>query len=315
MNTIVAIWMYDNDNGYIPKKKLIKELERHDITVIDNFDLNECYIINGEVLLPSGQCLSQVDILYHMYADHESLHQREVLWALENKGVTVINGVEAYLKCRDKFIANFLLRESGVNVPESALLGKNISFKVVKEIFSRWGSVVYKPRDGHGAIGIIKFTDAEQFYDFIQYAKSKEENFYIERFIAFDDRDYRIEIIDGNIIGGYSRIKSHSFKTNVTSGGKVEACENIGPYIDLALKAASVLNIDGTIVDMVKSTDNDRLYVLETNYLLGVFVEAAVAARYGEGKDILPSFFKAFDEKKVTLLVDYIIKKINRRRK
>ncbi|WJY14864.1 alpha-L-glutamate ligase [Pectobacteriaceae bacterium CE90] len=314
MKATVAIWMYDNDNGNIPKKELISELQRQDVTVIDNFDLNECYILNGDVFLPSGEKLNCVDILYHMYADHESIHQREILWALENKGVTVINGVEAYLKCRDKFIANFLLRESGVDVPESALLNKNVSLDVVKSIFERWNAVVYKPREGHGAIGIIKFIDAEQFYDFIQYSKPREENFYIEKFINFGDRDYRVEIIGGNVIGGYSRVKSHGFKTNVTSGGVVKECESTGSHIDLALKAARVLNIDGTIVDMVKSIENDRFYVLETNYLLGVFVEAAVAARYGHSKNILPDFFREYDHKKLTMLVDYIMKKIDERR-
>ncbi|AJC67741.1 MULTISPECIES: ATP-grasp domain-containing protein [Dickeya] len=314
METTVAIWMYDNDNGDIPKKKLVDELKARGIKVIDNFDLNECYILNGEVFLSSGENLSQIDILYHMYADHESIHQREVLWALEGKSVTVINGVDAYLKCRDKFIANFIMRESEVNVPESALLNKNVNLDVVKNIFYKWGAAVYKPREGHGAAGIIKFVDAEQFYDFIQYSKSYEENFYIEKYIDFGDRDYRVEVIDNEIIGGYSRVKSHSFKTNVTAGGFVEECESSGHHISLALKAANALQIDGTIVDMVRSVKDDKFYVLEVNYLLGVFVEAAVAARYGKGQDILPIFFKEHDDRKLKMLVNYIMKKVEEKK-
>lgn len=300
----VAIWMYQNDNGHIPLAQLSERLIERGIEVYSDFDMRHCHVLNGLVYDASGVCLSEFDVLFHMNADEQSYFQQDVLQAIENSGVKVVNDCTSFFQCKDKFAANTRLRQHGVRVPEAVLLGPSMTRECVDNIFLAWGSLVYKPRSGHGAVGVIRFADAEGFWDFFQATKSHFSDYYLERFIDFGDSDLRVEILDGKVLGGYSRMKQHSFKTNISSGGKMMPTV-IGVEAEVALAAAKALGINGTIVDMVESRVDGQIYVLEVNPLLGIFVESAMRA--GTKMPVTePHPGYSYDSNKIDAIVAYI---------
>lgn len=274
---LIAIWMYGNDNGHIPRAQLVERLVARGMSVFSDFDMRQCYVVNGRVYTPCGDCLSDFDVLFHMNADEQSPYQETILRAIELSGVEVLNDCAGFFRCKDKFVANMMLRQHGINVPQAALLGPDASRASVDALFREWDSLVYKPRSGHGAVGVVRFSDPEHFWDFHQATCAHFVDYYLEQFIDFGDADCRVEILDQQILGGYSRRKQHSFKTNISSGGKMMARE-MGAEAKVALAAAAALQIRGTIVDMVQSRRDDRIYVLEVNPLLGIFVESALQA-------------------------------------
>jgi ribosomal protein S6--L-glutamate ligase len=174
----------------------------------------------------------------------------------------------------------------------------------IKEIFAEWKAVVVKPRDKIGATGIMKFTDFEAFYDFYLFAKDFVDNLYVEKLIPFKERDIRVEIFDGKVIGdGFCRIMAHSFKTNVKSGGRATYIPAEDDAKITALRAAKALGITTTIVDMVRNLEDGEPYVLEVNPLLGVFYGAHFASL---GQNV-PAYFASMDQLKIEVIVNHIV--------
>lgn len=300
----VIVWMYENDNGHIPRQALCHLLEDKGFVVFFEFDMRECYVVCGKVYSACGRCLSDFDVLFHMNADEQSPYQADILRALQDSGLDVVNECSSFFNCRDKFKANQLLRQHGVTVPNSALLGATVADSVIYELFSRWGSLLYKPRSGHGAVGIVRFTDAEQFIDFIQATRHLLVDYYVEQYIEFGGYDYRVEIFNGEVIGGYSRKKKHSYKTNISAGGEMTP-RVLGAEVNVAREAAKVMRINGTIVDMVQSSADDKFYVLEVNPLLGIFVESAMRAGT-KMPETEPDQRYSYDSLKLHAIANYI---------
>lgn len=302
---VIALWMYRNEGGDIIQEELKIKLENKGHKVINNFDMRECYFLNGNILTKCGQNLLEVDLLYHMNADEQNTHQNEILRALDQAGVMVINSWDAFSKAKDKFTANLLLRKNGISVPPSALVPTNIISSIASKIFSEWGSVLFKPRSNHGGKGIIKFNSPSTFVDFTQTMNEYIHNYYLEKYINFDRHDYRVEVFDDNVVGGYCRTKTHEFKTNIACGGLMTPTPPPKEFNQIALDAAKTLNIKSTIVDMVKSQDDGKIYVLEVNPIMGIFVEAG--NRSGEKSTITtidPVY--ANDNLKLDKLTDYL---------
>ena len=278
----IGLWMYRNQGGDGIEARLKKELEAHDIFVVNDFDLRRCYSENGKIITENGFDLTCVKLLYHMNADEQTPYQIHILEALANTGIRLVNSWQAFSAASDKFIANLLMRNAGVRVPPSAIFSGQTSKEVVKKTISTWKSAIVKPRFSYGGKGILKFDNVSSLIDFIQATKDFYVDFYIEKYIPFTERDYRVEIVGGEYVGSYSRGLLHSFKTNMSAAEKSSDgvfLKNLPDQkqIELATASAHAVGLDATIVDMVKSLEDDEFYVLETNCMLGVFVQAANA--------------------------------------
>lgn len=302
----VGIWMYENDNGINIKRKLVSRLKELGYEVYSDFDMRECYLKNSKVYSKDGYCLSDLDILYHMNADEQNAYQNDILKLIELSGVYVFNDYNSFIRCKDKVIANMILRDNDILVAPSILINNNVSPEFLENILKEWGSVIIKPRTNHGGKGIIKIDNFEQLWDFYVATRSYIDNYYIEKYIEFDDNDYRVEIFNGEVVGTYCRGKHGSYKTNISSGGKM-LDKNVGKkFIDIALNCAKVLGITTTIVDMIKSKNDNKIYVLEVNPIMGIFLEEGMKA--GSKMPVqtdIPARFKT-DDKKLDLIVNYI---------
>src|SRR3990172_4119477 len=153
-----------------------------------------------------------------------------------------------------------------------------------------------------GGLGIVKFENFEHFMDCFGMIEKEFSEFFLQRFIPFDKRDYRVEIINEEVVGYYSREKNHYFKTNVHQGGRSVPCEYDEEKITLAKKAAKALDIPTTIVDIIQSTEDKTSYVLEVNDCMGIFLESAI---HSENHKIYKEL--AYDDKKLHMLFEYII--------
>jgi ribosomal protein S6--L-glutamate ligase len=306
----IGIWMYKNDGGDVPRSKLIKMLQKEDYEVIHDFDMRKCYCINNTVITEDGIDLSSLDLLYHMNADERNDHQITMLHALEISGVKVINPYYQFENARDKFTSNMLLSKAGIKVPESLLIGINFSESFIKNIFDKWKSILIKPRRWFGGQGIVKFDNFEYFMDFYGLIKNSFSQLFLQKFIPFSDKDYRVELINGEVVDYYSRHKIHQFKTNGHAGGYPVISEYDEKKIILAKNAAKILNIPLTIVDMIESSEDGEIYVLEVNDTLGIFVESvAHFSKLNFPKEL------ADDDKKLRMLFDYIVLEMKKLKK
>jgi ribosomal protein S6--L-glutamate ligase len=300
-----GLWFYTNENGYLIREQIVERMRKAGLIVVYDFDMRECYCLNGNVYTKDHFNLSSLDVFYYMNAEERNAHQHDMLKMIEKSGVTMFNPYESYTYANDKFVANCILRQHGVNVAPSMLLPTaNFPVERAKQIFAEWKAVVVKPRDKICATGIMKFDNFEAFYDFYLFAKEFVGNLYVERFIPFKERDIRVEVFNGEVVGdGFSRLMGHSFKTNVKSGGRATYIPAEEDAKRMALRAAKALGMTTTIVDMVRSLEDGQPYVLEVNPLLGVFYGAHFAS---VGQEV-PPYFARMDALKIELIADHII--------
>jgi ribosomal protein S6--L-glutamate ligase len=71
----IGLWMYSNDGGDMVQNELINELKLLDCEVMPSFDMRDCYCLNGKVYTGDGFDLTKLDVLYHMNADEQNIHQ------------------------------------------------------------------------------------------------------------------------------------------------------------------------------------------------------------------------------------------------
>jgi ribosomal protein S6--L-glutamate ligase len=308
----IALWMYRNDGGSEIQKKLKRALEEKNVCVINDFDMRECYCQNGHVLTKDGYNLSTVDLLYHMNADEQTPYQNEILHALELSGVSIINDWDSFSTAKDKFLTNLLLRQNGVTVPDSMFLGLDQAKEMALSIFEKLGSVCVKARKNHGGRGIMLFSNPYEFKDFLECTCF--ESYYLEKYIEPGPHDYRVEIFDNQVIGGYCRSRTVSFKTNLLCGGLLNnpkepdiECQNV------ALKAAQILKIKTTMVDMVRSVHDNKVYVLEVNPMMAIFIESMVKHSTNKDKTRVKELYSvySYDDKKLKILADYLSSKVS----
>jgi ribosomal protein S6--L-glutamate ligase len=287
---------------------LVEQLVAAGHEVLRNFDMRSCYCKNGRVFTLDGFDISSLDILYYMNADEQNAHQLDMLGAIERSGVRVINNVRAHLLAKDKFVANQILRAAGVAVPDAILIPPMLTCGVLTALIGHWPGYVVKRRFGHGGLGVQLFDGIEQLYDFIKSTDDVFGSYYIERSINFGLLDNRVEILNGEYLGGYRRRRNHRFKTNVHARAEMVAQEPSAQVIAVAARAAAVLGIEATIVDIVEDTENGNLpLVLEVNPMLGVFTKAGLLAGVNtvQGpEDIHPIF--SYDDRKIVELVKLI---------
>lgn len=302
----IGLWMYENDNGITVKRQIVDELKNRGHEVYSDFDMRNCYLKDGKVYAQDGYCLSDLDILYHMNADEQNQYQNDILRLLELSGVKVVNSFHSFFNCKDKVTCNLLLKRNGINVPPSMLINNQCSEDFLKKIIDEWGTVIIKPRNRHGGKGILKIDNAELFCDYYEATKNDCSDYYLEKFIPFEKHDYRVEIFDGKVIGKYGRGKHGTYKTNVSSGGSMLEIDVGDEFEQIALKAAELLGITTTIVDMIVSSEDGKIYILEVNPIMGIFLEAGMrAGTKMPVQENLPEMFKT-DQVKVKHIITYL---------
>lgn len=297
------MWFYRNEGGQGILDQLTEKLEGLGHEVFSAFDMRRCRARSGRVLTEEGVDLTGFDLLYFMNADEQSAHQRDILQTLELSGLRLINRFAAFDRAQDKFVANTLLRRHGVRVPDAALLPLHPGRACVRELMDVWGRAVVKLRRGHGGRGVQRFDDADRLWDYCQATSELVDGFYCERFVPFGDADIRVDLIDGELVGGYARRRGHYFKTNVHAGATMLPVPPEAEAVALARRAATVLDVTCTIVDVVRAEADGALHVLEVNPQLGVFAEAGLRTGVNTVQseaDIHPVF--AYDARKVAML-------------
>ena len=304
----IGMWMYQNSGGDVIQEKMIKKLKEREIETIPYLNLRNAIAKNKNIICKSDGCekrhkLNKLDLFFSYNAGEQTQYQVYLYQAL-NRMIPMINSYEAFALTEDKFHTSFILRNHGIMTADYKLCHRDDTVEL-RKILKKWGKMIYKPTDGWGGAGLTKIENRATLDMLMPFLNQMDlRYFYVEKFIDYDNTDYRVDIVDGKFVGCYGRKASGTdWRTNVTSGGSVFLREPNDEIIDISIKAAKACGIDIAGVDIIYDREKEEYVVLEVNGIPAF----ATPDQEKLGLD--------FNDKKIDLIVDLIDRKTEKKEK
>jgi RimK family alpha-L-glutamate ligase len=188
-------------------------------------------------------------------------YRMDALRMLEEYGVRVFNAPDSIEKSVNKFYTSAILDKHGLKSPRT-IVAEN--FREAIRGFRELGEdVIVKPIFGSLGSGMTRITDLEIAYRVFRSLESISSVFYLQEYIPHNNTDVRVFVVGGEVISAMKRV-GESWKTNISFGGKPLPYNPSGEEAEFSIKAAEILGLDYTGVDLLSSVDGD-LYLIEVN--------------------------------------------------
>lgn len=261
----IGMWMYHNGGGMTIQHQIATALKGRDIHTINGLNLNQAVAQNGKIFC-HGVEMESLDLYFSYNAGQQTPYQ-VYLYEMLDKSVTCMNSFAGFALTEDKFRTSHLLNQHGIVTAEYQLCHYK-DMDAIRAILDSWGGqAVYKPTNGWGGQGIIKIDSPLALECLLSSLyQSDVKHFYLERFVDTDKTDFRVDVVDGKVIGCYGRkAPPNEWKTNITSGGSIMLREANDQIVELALNATEVTGLDIAGVDLIYDCEHERYVVLEVN--------------------------------------------------
>lgn len=296
----IGMWMYTNSGGDKIAKKMIEQLAERDIKTINNIRLHDCVSENGHILYNDLK-VDKLDLFFSYNAGEQTQYQTYLYQALDRL-IPMINSYHSFALSEDKFHTSLVLRNKGVKTADYKLCHRDNS-EALKKIIKKWDKMVYKPTDGWGGVGLTKIENEASLDMLMPFLNQMDlRYFYVEKFIKYDNTDFRVDIVDGEFVSCYGRKASGTdWRTNVTSGGSVFMREANDEIIKIAKKATKACGLDIAGVDIIYDLEKEEYVVLEVNGIPAF----ATPEQEKMGLD--------FNDKKIELIVELIDRKTKKK--
>jgi len=297
----IGMWLYNNGGGDKIQKKIIKKLKERDIETLNNINLRNAIAKNGHILFHGeehrGEKLDKLDLMFSYNAGEQTQYQMYLYQAL-NRVIPMINSYDSFALTEDKFHTSFVLRNKGIKTADYKLCHRDDGHEL-KKIIKKWDKMVYKPTDGWGGVGLTKIENEANLDMLMPFLNQMDlRYFYVEKFIDYDNTDFRVDVVDGEFISCYGRKATGTdWRTNVTAGGSVFMREANDEIIKIAVDACRATGVDIGGVDIIYDREKEEYIVLEVNGI------PAFATPEQEKMGL------NFNTKKIDLIVDLIDRK------
>ncbi len=188
----------------------------------------------------------------------------DVLRAIEECDVKLINSRESLEIASDKFLTSVFLDKHQIPTPKTVICeDPNSALEAFEEL---GGDCILKPLFGSKGVGITHLND-RAFAENVIYSLGRlNKVFYLQEFIEHHNRDIRILVLGGKAVAGMCRV-GDNWKTNIYAGAKAKPLEISDELKDIAIKTAQITKTEISGVDIIES---ERGYlVLEVNSIPG----------------------------------------------
>ncbi|MFH1682255.1 MAG: RimK family alpha-L-glutamate ligase, partial [Candidatus Woesearchaeota archaeon] len=181
---------------------------------------------------------------------------------IENMGVPTVNSSQTIVTCKNKYLTNLALRKKKVPQPEAAMAFS--AAEMLKHLTRMNKPFVLKMLHGSLGTGVSKLFNHQEAEDWINTFNALNQPLYIQEYVEHHGHDYRIMVLDKQVIGAEKRIaKPGQWKTNVSLGASVKNYLPPPEIKEIAIKSAEAVKGDLCGVDMI--INKDRTHVLEVN--------------------------------------------------
>lgn len=300
MKRTVGLWMYQNCGGDRIEQQIVAQLKEREIEAVRGLDLRFAKATQRGVECKGVQ-IDELDLFFSYNAGEQTAYQ-VYMYEYINDYTPTINNFRSFKLTEDKFKTNSLLNKYGIKTAEFFLCNKETP-EELEQVFQQYGTLVFKPVDGWGGVGITKVDNYDQLSSLKPHLDPDDyKYYYVERYIDYDGTDYRVDLVNGEFVGCYGRkAREGDWRTNVTSGGSVILREPVPEVIELARQAALITGLEIAGVDIVYDRQHEEYLVIEVNGLPAF----ATPEQEKQGID--------FNQRKISRIVEYIDNSTRRR--
>lgn len=181
---------------------------------------------------------------------------------IENMNLPTVNSSHTIITCKNKYLTNLALRRKKVPQPEAAMAFS--AEDMLRHLARMNRPFVLKMLHSSLGTGVSKLFNFQEAEDWIKTFNALNQPLYIQEYIEHHGHDYRIMVLDRQVIGAEKRIaKPGQWKTNVSLGASVENYLPPAEIREIAVKSAEAVKGDLVGVDMI--INKDGTHVLEVN--------------------------------------------------
>jgi len=188
----------------------------------------------------------------------------DILRALEEYDIKLINSRESLEIASDKFLTSVFLENHDIPTPKTVVCED--PHKALEAFDELGGDCVLKPLYGSKGIGITRLNDKAFAENVIYSLDQINQVFYLQEFVEHHNRDIRILVLGDKVIAGMYRV-SDNWKTNIYTGARAEPIELTDDMKNIAIKAAKITKTEIAGVDIIECKKG--LTVLEVNSIPG----------------------------------------------
>ena len=211
------------------------------------------YIDQKDIKTALGKC----DLVVYLDKD------RYVANMLEKAGYKVVNNSTALDLCDDKMLTHITLANHGIKMPLT--IGAPLCFHddgnrefltLVKEKLS-FPLIV---KENHGSLGkqVYLVNNEKELNE--TYERLLHVNHLYQEFVSSSrGKDYRVIVIGHRVIAYMKRENKHSYLSNLASGGTSSVVELPKDYLEMAIKASEILNLDYCGVDILEGKSGEPI--------------------------------------------------------
>jgi len=210
--------------------------------------------VSAIIVRPIGRCSLE-----------QAIYRMDVLYALQDYGVKIINKPSAIEKCIDKFRSLYILHMHGIPVPRTMVSeNANLAYRSLPLLKSK--SIVIKPifgSRGHGSTR-IRLRDRDVLWEVLHSLSFTRHVLYLQEYLPHKGKDIRAFVIGDKIIAAMYRVAPGMWKTNISQGARPIRIDKLDPEIEeIVLKSAKLLECEIAGVDVL--VIDNKPYLLELN--------------------------------------------------
>jgi RimK family alpha-L-glutamate ligase len=188
----------------------------------------------------------------------------DLLHAIEECGVRVINPASAIERTVNKARTTALLQAAGLPTPETIVCETS---DAALAAFRSLGDVVLKPLFGSMGLGMLRLREEEMAWRAFRTLDRIGGVFYLQKTVDHGGRDVRAFVIGDRVLAAIER-RADGWCTSVARGATPVSITLDSERTRLALAAARAVRADYAGVDLITGGDG-KTYVIEVNGIPG----------------------------------------------
>jgi ribosomal protein S6--L-glutamate ligase len=235
----------------------------HEVDVIDPLDLQLVVARKTPSLCYAGRKLPRYDAVIPRVGASINRYGMCVVRLFEHSAV-VLNDAEAVTLSRDKVRSLGVLAAANIAVPRTVGMRGLAGLDEALDIVGGCPAIVKLQHGTHG-VGTIMADSRKALVSLVEALQAMGQEIILQEYVrASRGRDVRVVVIGGKVVAAMRRMpKKGEFRSNLHRGASGEPIDPPKAYKKVALKAAKLIGLDVTGVDLLEGKDGPL--VLELN--------------------------------------------------